>query len=140
MGPGTINAATFNNNSALYTLATTLTLTGLCAPRRAGVKVTLLFTCDARSPAGNANGIVDVQIFDVTAGVPVITRSGAGTGLAAGFTLPDAITAWQRPVVLAVEYTVPAGGDRTFTASIKTSTGNSVEVRDASLIPHGAYT
>ena len=142
MGPGTNTATVFNNNTVLYTQATQLTLTGLNAPRRDSVKVTLRFSCEARSPAGQANGIIDVQIFDVTSGVTVITRAGAGVGLGAGYALPAAVAGWQRSIVLAVEYTIPVAGagDRTFTASIKTSTGFSVEVRDASLIPHGAYT
>ena len=140
MGPGTQPGIVTNNNTVLYTLATTLTLTGLCAPRRAGVKVTLVFTCDVRTPSATSNGILDVQIYDFTAGVPVVTKSGSGGGPNAGYLLPFGTASWQRSVTLPFEYTIPAAGDRTITALIKTSTGFSVEVRNASIVPHGAYT
>lgn len=141
LGPGTTNGLVTSNSAAVWSLGATLTLTGLNAPRRAGVRVTLLAYLEARSPAGIANGIVDVAIFDETDDpvVPKLQRTGGGFGLGAGYLLAEATTSWQRAVALPFQYTIPAAGDRTFSLKFKTSTANSVQARDLSLVPIGAY-
>lgn len=138
-----------NNSSVTYVAACTLVLTGQDAPHRNGSVIVLSFTCGARSTVNSGSNTIDVQIYDVTAGAPVVTNSGVGTSSTSGYRLPGiewtggvavAQNYWADNIVLEVKYTVPLAGDRTFEARFKTATANGVQVRNAMLKPYGAIT
>jgi hypothetical protein len=143
LGCGANNSATnTNNNSAAYTTAAILNLVGLNAPRRAGVKVVLRFSCSAgRTSTVNPTGIIDFQLIDVTAnpGVHIFRRQGAGNLVGAGYILTENSLGWQKCITFDFEYTIPAAGDRIFHCEFKPSTTDGVIIRDPVLTPLGAY-
>lgn len=143
VGADVDNIAT-NNNSAVYTQACALVLTGQSAPHRASSVMLLRFECEARTTIGGVN-TVDVLIEDAdtpgvgpSGGTIIEQRSGVGILSTSGYLLSVATTSWQRSIVLTVQYTVPSAGDRTFYAYVKTATANGIQVRDAALVPYGS--
>lgn len=141
-GSANNSAALTNNNAALYTECNQLTLENLAAPRRAGVRVMLRFTCEVRSPNGNANGGIDVRLTDETVAPEFVIaeRSGAGNLVNSNYLVPVATTRWQRTIVLDFRYTIPAAGNRTFKAWFRSNTADPVAIRDYTLVPFGAFT
>ena len=144
LGCGANNTTTnTNNNSALYSTAAILNLVGLNAPRRAGVKIVLRFSCCAgRTSLVNPTGIIDFQLIDVTAnpGVHIFRRQGPGNLVGAGYILTENSLGWQKCITFDFEYTIPAAGDRIFHCEFKPSTTDGVIIRDPVLTPLGAYT
>ena len=142
LGCGANNSATItNNNAAVFTTCATLNLVNMNAPRRAGVKVVLRFTCSVgRTTFANSTGVLDLQLTDVTAGAVILQRSGAGQLIGSGYLLTYNNTGWQRNISLDFEYTIPLAGDRTFTMGFRTNTTDGVIIRDPVLVPLGSYT
>lgn len=136
IGAGINNSTIILNSAGVWTTGAQLVLTGTNAPRRGGRTIALRFSCTFRSFGNNAS--LSVRIRDANIALPggvIITRNGAGSGSGSGYFVTGATADWSGTVVLDVEYTVPAAGDRTFVGEVTISGANSVAVRDCSLVP-----
>jgi hypothetical protein len=132
---GTGNTA----GTVVWVTVATLALTGSNAPKRASTTITLRAAFTPRQTVGGSANTISFQIYDATAVANVLTRSGTGTGAGAGVYFVDTSTNWQPTVYVEVQYTIPVAGNRTFELQVRATSANGWAVRDASLVPFGAF-
>lgn len=134
------NMAATIGSAAWVTAATCSSALGN-APKVAGREAILRFRCEARNAGVFANNVLNVRLYDVTAGAVMSgsARFGFGNGDTAGFTLADSGTDWQRSIVYDFRFTMPAAGQRTWRVEIRAEYSTGIVLRDCSLTLEGLF-
>jgi hypothetical protein len=138
---GAVSGGVTTLGAAIWVTAATLTLTGGDAPSRSGRTLRLRFRCEARMTGAVATqGTLNLRIRDTTTPSTLLTLSGTGSADSAGILL-DAINtiAWQRSVVVDVDYSPCPTGSLTFVAEIQALGGTDIRIRNVSLLPEGLF-
>lgn len=135
------NASAASADSVNYTSLTTAVCSAGNAPKQALGVVRLSVSLRVKTSAIGATGI-DVQLRDVTPGVPVtiITYAGAAGLSTSGWYMPGTVAdRWETSLSFNYFYVVPLAGARTFELRFKRQSGAVTITAQGSLVVTGCY-
>lgn len=122
-----------NNNSAVWTTVTSITLTSPYEPKHTGV-VLIQAAGEFGSQAGTIHTDFELRIQDTTSAATVWSQTIDHPAAVAG-------SIYDRPWSIMASYALPAIGNRNFTLEFRRTGagGTGIQARDASLYIHGVY-